>query len=300
MSELIRRWLANPTIVRLLVAAVGFAIIAVVIGLLRRSATRYIRDSSSRYRTRKFLNFAAYVAAAILLLILFSNKLGGLVVTLGVVGAVVAFALQEVIGSVAGWLVILFGRIYKIGDRVQIGSVKGDVIDIGVLRTSIMEIGGWVKADAYSGRILKVSNFYVLKESVANYSGDFPFLWDEITVPVRYGSDYRLARDILQRAADEIVAEHSRRAAETWGKMVNRYLVEAARTEPMVTLAANSNWVEFTLRYVVDYKDRRPTRDRIFTRILDEFAATQGKVQLASTTIELVDPAAGAKPPNRA
>lgn len=296
MTDFISRWLGSPTVARLLIAAIGVALIMIVIDLLRRNVGRYVRDSSSRYRTRKFLGFTAYAAAAILLLILFSDKLGGLVVALGVAGAVVAFALQEVIGSVAGWLVILFGRIYRIGDRVQIGSIKGDVIDIGILRTTIMEIGGWIEADAYSGRIVKVSNFHVLKESVANYSGDFPFLWDEITIPVRYGSDYQLARDILYRTADEVVGEYSREAAETWAKMVDRYLVEAARTDPRVTLVANSNWVEYTLRYVVDYKDRRPTRDRIFTRILEEFAATGERVQFASTTIEMVNPAAGAEP----
>jgi small-conductance mechanosensitive channel len=104
-------------------------------------------------------------------------------VAIGVAGAGIAFALQEVIGSVAGWIAISFGGFYRPGDRVQVGGIKGDVIDIGILRTTLMELGEWVNSDLYSGRIVRVANSFVFKQPVFNYSGDFPFLWDELRLP---------------------------------------------------------------------------------------------------------------------
>ena len=80
---------------------------------------------------------------------------------------------------------ILFGGFYKTGDRVQLGGIKGDVMDIGVLRTTVMEIGQWVDGDLYNGRIVLVANSFVFKEPVFNYSGDFPFLWDGIKIPIQ-------------------------------------------------------------------------------------------------------------------
>jgi small-conductance mechanosensitive channel len=124
---------------------------------------------------------------------IFSASLGKMAVVFGVAGAGIAFALQEVIASLAGWVAISFGNIYNTGDRVQLGGIKGDVIDIGMLRTTMMEIGQWVNADLYNGRIVKIANSFVFKEPVFNYSGDFPFFWDEITVPIKYGCDYRLS-----------------------------------------------------------------------------------------------------------
>jgi hypothetical protein len=80
----------------------------------------------------------------------------------------------------------------------------------------------------------------------------------------------------------------TRSAAEKWAEMVQKYRIEDARVEPMVTLVANDNWMEFTARYVVDYTRRRITKDRIFSCLLDEIGASNGKVQLASGTVELV------------
>lgn len=216
-------------------------------------------------------------------------RLGQFTVIFGVVGAGIAFALQEVIASFAGWVAISLGQFYKPGNRVQLGGITGDVIDISILRTTLMECGDWVKADLYNGRIVRIANSFVFKEPVYNYSADFAFLWDEITVPVRYGSEHRLAREILEKVALEVCGEYISSANQQWHKMTNKYLIEDARIEPMITLATNDNWMEFTVRYVVSYKKRRIKKDQLFTRILDEFENTNGRVKFASATFELVE-----------
>jgi small-conductance mechanosensitive channel len=197
----------------------------------QRYVGREIKDAETSYRARRFVNSLGYVAYILVIVTVFGAELSGLTVALGVAGAGVAFALQEIIASVAGWAAISFGHFYHSGDRIQLGGIMGDVIDIGILRTTIMECGQWVSADLYNGRIVRVANSFVFKEPVFNYSGDFAFLWDEISVPVKYGGDYRLAREILYRVADEVVGDYTARASAEWQRMVKRYMVEDASTE---------------------------------------------------------------------
>lgn len=285
----LKDWLFDPTVGKILAVILGFIVIRVLALVVQRVLLARVENSDTRYRLRKLVNFAATLAAVTLVTIVFSNKLGSLTVAFGVAGAGIAFALQEVIASVAGWVAVSFGNFYSVGDRIQLGGISGDVIDIGVLRTTLMETGQWVKADLYNGRIVRIANSFVFKEPVFNYSGDFPFLWDEITVPVKYGSDYKLAREILQKIADDVVGGLIPEAKKTWHGMVGKYRIEDARIEPMVTLIANDNWIEFTIRYVTDFKRRRSTKDLLFTRVMEEFDATDGKVSLASATFQLVE-----------
>lgn len=288
MQDIFQFWLFSPATNRLLVAILSLFMVWLVVRAIKQSLGLYIKDVDLRYRARKVFNFAGYLIGILILGTLYSDNLGRLTVILGVAGAGIAFALQEVISSLAGWFAISFAGFFKVGDRVQLGGIKGDVIDIGFLRTTIMEIGEWVKGDLYSGRVVRIANSFVFKEPVFNYSGDFPFIWDEIVVPVRYGSDYHLARQILQTVAEQEVGEYTAQAAEAWKEMVKRYLIEDARIEPVVTLVATDNWLEFTVRYVTDYKRRRITKDRLFVRTLDELKKTNARVTLASMTVEIV------------
>lgn len=289
MEDFVKRWLLDPFVGKFVAASIGILIIIVLVRFLKRYLFRYIKDSDNRYRARKFVTFIGYITGIVVIATIFSDKLGGLTVALGVAGAGIAFALQEVIASVAGWLAVSAGNFYKIGDRIQLGGIMGDVIDIGILRTTLMECRQWVNGDQYNGRIVRVANSFVFKEPVFNYSGDFHFLWDEIVVPVKYGSDYKLARDMFKRIAEEVTGEYTSAARDAWKEMVNKYLIEDATVDPMIFLIANDNWMEFTVRYVVDYKKRRITKDLLFTRILEEIDKTDSRVSIASTTLQIVD-----------
>ncbi|MDK3161000.1 mechanosensitive ion channel [Kamptonema cortianum] len=268
---------------------VAALIAVIIIRISSRGLSAAVKDNQVRYRLRKGIVFISYVAVILVAFGAFGTKITGLGVAVGVAGAGIAFALQEVIASFAGWLAIAFGNFYKSGDRVQLGGITGDVIDVGALRTTLMETGGWVKGDLYNGRIVRVANSFVFKEPVYNYSGEFPFLWDEIVVPIRHGSDPRLAKEILLSAAHNVVATTSGSVQEKWEQLRSTYRLEDAELEPTVTLIVNDNWLEFTLRYVVDYKRRRTTKDRLYMDILGGISGSQGMVELASTTIEITN-----------
>lgn len=285
---IIQSWVSNATFIKFFEVSIGVLTVTLVFRALAKILPRQVEDSDLRYRIRKTINFLGYLLSGLVVAGIFSDSFGQLTVIFGTISAGVAFALQEVIRSFAGFLAISVGQFYKTGDRVQLGGIMGDVIDISPLRTTLMECGGWVKADLYNGRIVRVANSFVFKEPVYNYSGDFAFVWDEIIIPVKYGSDYRLAKEIFQQVVDEVVGQYVSSAKLDWNHMTRKYLVEDARIEPLVTLIANDNWLEFTVRYVVNYKKRRLTKDVLFTRILEEIDRTDRRVQFASATFELV------------
>ena len=289
METQIKDILFDPTVGRIASIFLGVLIIWVIIKFIQRSLFSKIRDNDNKYRAKKFSTFVGYFLTIILITIVFSDKLGGFTIALGVAGAGIAFALQEVISSFAGWLTVIFGGFYKSGDRVQLGGIAGDVMDIGVLRTTIMETGQWVNGDLYNGRIVFVANSFVFKEPVYNYSGEFPFLWDEIKIPIQFGSNYDKVNEILLSSGKETLGDLSVQSLNKWHSLQAKYRLEEAQTEPMVSLIANDNWVEFTLRYVVDYKKRRITKTELFRRILKLVDDTKGEVKFASATFQLVE-----------
>ncbi|MEZ5018321.1 MAG: mechanosensitive ion channel [Flavipsychrobacter sp.] len=287
-NDAIREILYNPMIQKGVAVFVGVAIIWGIIKLLQKNLASRIKNNEARYKTRKLTSFIGFLLTALLVTIVFSERLGGLTVAIGVAGAGIAFALQEVIVSVAGWMAIIFGNFYKTGDRVQLGGIKGDVIDIGVLRTTIMETGEWVDGDLYNGRIVLVANSFVFKEPVFNYSGDFGFLWDELKLPVQFSSNFDKARSMLLAIAKEAVGEYTVGANKEWEAMLRKYRIENAKTEPQVSLAIIDGGAVFTLRYVVDFKLRRSIKDKIYSRILEQ-VKTADDIFLPASTIQITD-----------
>ncbi len=288
MSEKFKYWLFYETSGKLLFTLSSVIVLWLLIRFIKISISTRIKDSDNRYRSKKLISFLGYFFTFLIIVVVFNSSMHNLTVALGIAGAGIAFSLQEVIASLAGWLAVVFGGFYKTGDRVQLGGIKGDVIDIGVLRTTVMEIGQWVDGDLYNGRVVRIANSFVFKEPVFNYSGDFHYLWDEIKVSLQYGSNYTKAKEIFLSIADEVCGNTAKEAQHMWDSMLRKYLVENAITEPMVTLVANNSYVEYTIRYIVDYKKRRSTRDKLFSRILEEITKTGQEIQFASASIQTI------------
>ena len=288
MWENIKQWLFDPVVKKILFLLLALLVIWLIVRVIRLKWVPRIKDIVKKYRLNKLSGFVGFVVAVILIIIVFYQKLSGLTLALGLAGAGIAFALQEVIASVAGWMAIMFGGFFKTGDRIQLGGIKGDVIDIGVIRTTLMETGQGVDGDLYNGRIVRVANSFVFKEPVFNYSADFPFLWDEIRIPIQYGSDFKYALELFGQIAEDVAGDLTSQSRQIWKSLVNKFRIENAQTEPMVTLAANDNWIEITIRYVVNYKRRRVTKNALFQKILQTVDTSNGRIKLASGTYHIV------------
>ena len=154
-------------------------------------------DTNIRYKSQKGIEILGYIFIALLTITYFTGKISDLTLAFGLLTAGITITLQELILSVAGSFYIFLVKVYKPGDRIEINGIKGDVIDIDSIYTTMMEIGEWVTSDNYSGRIVKLSNAFVFKGPIYNYSQDFPFVWDEFDLPIRYESDMEMAKSII-------------------------------------------------------------------------------------------------------
>jgi small-conductance mechanosensitive channel len=279
-SNEIYRKLIQSLLVLLAQAAVRHSLLGYVI-------SRIPDESPHLYTVRKVTTSIVTTIAALLIFGIWIQRLGDLSVALGILAAGLAFALQEVIGSVAGWITIVTGRPFTIGDRIETGSIRGDVVDIGVLRTTLMEIGNWLHGDHNTGRIVTVSNAFLFKEPLYNYSAHLHFVWDEIRIPITYESNWKRAIEIMSNAVREHPAyQEMLPKAEKQRRAVRRTLaVKTTPLEPRTYVKLTDNWIELGLVYPVDTDLRRSFLSEISQRLLTEFEAEN--IVIASQTIAI-------------
>jgi len=288
-TEQIQEWInENPLWWNIAKFIILVIIVLIIIKLLRNQLKKNIPNTSIRYKSQKGVEILGYILLVIIAISYFTGTIKDFTLIIGLFTAGIAFTLQELILSIAGSLYIFLVKVYAPGDRIEIHGIKGDVIDVDSIYTTMMEIGEWVSSDNYSGRIVKLSNAFVFKGPIYNYSQDFPFIWDEINLPIRYGSDVDLAKSIIIKIASETLSEFTANSKSQWEEVVNKYYIEDAQVDPTLAIALTDNWIQFNLRYIVDFKKRRITKHTLNDSIRKAIENTDGKVMLASTTIELI------------
>ncbi|MGB6179634.1 MAG: mechanosensitive ion channel domain-containing protein [Rhodococcus sp. (in: high G+C Gram-positive bacteria)] len=216
---------------------------------------------------------------------------------LGLVSAGLAFALQQVITALAAYFVILRGDTFAVGDRITLGGVRGDVVKLGFLKTTIMEMGQppsvassdpavWVNSRQYTGRLVTVSNGVIFSEPVYNYSRDFPYLWEEIVIPISYRDDRQAVEDILLGAAREHAVVGDEAADRSIESMRSRYALSETSLEPSVYVRITDNWLELSVRFLVPHRGVRAIKDRMSRDILRDLDAAG--IAIASATYDIV------------
>ena len=273
------------TATKLLYTAVFFAGLFVLRWVARQVVRVVLRGrehTSARFWARQGVNLATAVFVTLgLVSIWFDNGLHA-AAALGLVTAAAAFALQKAITSLAGYFLILRGDIFTVGDRIVMGGVRGDVIGLGFLRTTILEMGQpagdesdevpvWVDARQYTGRVVTVTNAAVFDEPVFNYSREFTFLWEELRVQITHGSDHKKATQILLAAALEHSKDRAVLGTEALLKMRRRFYVPNADLEPAVFYKLNSSWIDLAVRFIVPTHGIRQIKSAISQQVLEQF-----------------------------
>jgi small-conductance mechanosensitive channel len=257
-----------------LAVVAGAVLLAWVVG---RVVGRRVEDAVTRYHARKAARYGVAVIALVALAVVWRPFAGRIGVVVGLAAAGIAFAMQEVIGAIAGWFNILSGRIFRVGDRIEMGGVRGDVIDITPLRTKILEIGSaqddgsWVRGRQLTGRIVAVSNKATFTDPVFNFSASFDYIWEELAVPVPHDADWRTAERILREEAEHISA--SRGAREAIDALSRRYPLPRTEMEPRVFVRATDDWMELSARFVVPVRSARAVIDDLTRRVHDRLDA---------------------------
>jgi small-conductance mechanosensitive channel len=260
---------------------------------------RRFTNIDRRYLAVKTLNYVVGIGITLALLRIWLGGLAGLAASIGIISAGLAIALHDPLTNLVGWIFLTVRRPFSIGDRIQIGDHAGDVIDLRLFAFSLVEIGNWVDADQSTGRILHIPNGRVFRETLANYTQGFNFIWDEIPVTVTFESDWRRAKDILSEIADRHAALTSDEAAEQIRRAASKYLIRYEHLTPIVWTAVADIGVTLTMRFLVEPRRRRSTEQAIWEDILDAFAASDA-VDFAYPTQRFYDNVVEGKPGARA
>ncbi|MDH3944957.1 MAG: mechanosensitive ion channel family protein, partial [Anaerolineae bacterium] len=169
----------------------------IVYRVIRNTIKSRVEDATRLQSMRVVVRNVLAVVSFVIIALIWLPRGNNLLTALGILGAGLAIASQELIGSLAAGLNIWLGNIYRVGDRIRVGDVVGDVMDISLARTTVMEVGEWVKADQYTGRIVTVANREVWTNPVYNFTQHWGYLWDEITLPITYESDWQRAAELM-------------------------------------------------------------------------------------------------------
>lgn len=265
------------------VMALGYLLMFGFIGIINQR----VKDIKSRHMIRK--NVAYMVSFSLLTIVFFIwiQNINSATIFLGVAGAGLALALQEVILSVAGWLLILIRHPFETGDRIEINGVKGDVIDIRLFQTSLLEIGNWVDADQSTGRIVNIPNSFIFKHQNYNYSRGFEFIWHEIPILLTFESDWEKGREIMMAHAKNLAEGLEDKVNRKIDAMRNRYMIYYGKLTPIVYVNIKDSGVELTLRYLTEAKKRRSSQDQLCRAILEDFAK-EPSVDFAYPTYRIV------------
>ena len=255
------------------------------------------RDSRRAFWVRQGVHLTTAVIVVIAVVSIWFDDPARLTTAIGLVTAGLAFALQRVITALAGYLLILRGRTFNVGDRIVMGGVRGDVIALGFLQTTIMEMGQppvvqnadpamWVRSRQYTGRIVSVSNAMVFDEPVFNYTRDFPYIWEEMSIPISYKDDRQAAERVLLEAATRNTIDITKLARTAVESLKERYAVAESEMGPRVYWRITDNWIEMTIRFLVEDHGVRDVKDRMAREIM--VGLDKVGVGIASGTYEIV------------
>ena len=257
--------------VGLLLAA---GLLARLVGLgLRSALSSWERAQATAALASIFIWLLALGAA----LSVIAGDARALVGSVGLFGLALSWALQTPIESFTGWLLNSFRSYYRVGDRISVGEVFGDVARIDFLTTTVFEAGGQdkrVQAAQSTGALITFPNAEVLRSNIVNFTRDFPFVWDELTVGVANESDLAVAMETLRDTADRVVGDRMEAAADDYARLLERaHLAWDVATRPEVYASPRDSWTDLTIRYMVPAREMRIWSSRLLLAVNEAMAA---------------------------
>ncbi len=272
----------------------GTFLIILIIWIIRKITFRLIqkaidtRDLSDRdleriYFAKRAINYIFATIAILLIGRIWVSGFRNLGTFLGLLSAGVAVALGDLLSSFVGWLFILLRRPYAVGDRIEIDGHLGDVVDIRLFNTYLLECGNWVEADQSTGRILLIPNNFIFKKPIANFTQGFNYIWDEVPVLITFESDWKKARKILEEIAIKIGSPMVEDAKKQLKYVASEHRIIFKTLTPIVYLSVQDSGILLTIRYLTPPRKRRTNQGLIWEAILEAFEK-EGRIDLAYPT----------------
>jgi small-conductance mechanosensitive channel len=263
----------SPSVTESALATAAVILAYVVLArLARRIVGRLVTDVSMRFQANKVIAYGIGLLALLVAVKIWVHEVTGLATYLGLLSAGLAIALQDPVANFAAWIFILLRRPFSIGDRIQIATHVGDVVDIRPFRFVLLEIGNWVHAEQTTGRVVHVPNAWVFKNPVANYDEAFGYIWNELELVVTFESNWRRAKEALLTTVNEHAEKLSPDVSGEIRRAAESLHIKFGKVTPVIWTTVVEIGVRLTVRYLCKPRERRSSASEIWESILEVFA----------------------------
>jgi small-conductance mechanosensitive channel len=248
-------------------------LIVFVVYACSRVIDRYFTELTAEQRrllsVRVVVRFAVQAIGALLILFIIFGAPNQTPTILGLAGAGLTVALKDFIVAFFGWFVLMGRNGIRVGDWVEINGVGGEVVEIGLLRTVLLETGNWTDYGHPTGRRVAFVNSYAVEGHYFNFSTSGQWLWDELQVLVPAGQNPYPIIDSIQKLVLEETHPNSEQAEQEWQRATSHYRVQTISAVPSVNMRPTPGGVEVVIRYVVHAHERYGVRAKLYQAIVD-------------------------------
>ena len=263
-----------PIIRTIIVVVIVFIILDSLIIFIKKQLLKRAKSKKQKSNVEIFARVSKYMIVLILVLFAIFSYTGswtGLGLTVGLLSAALGWALQKPITGIAGWIMVVTKRPFEIGDRVIIGTVKGDVVDINLTHIHLREIGGIVAGEESSGRIIMVPNSTLFEQTIINYTQQDEYMLDQVAVTVTFESNIDKAIKLALESA----------------KAHTKDVIKATKHEPYIRTYFKPSGIFVSVRYYSPVKRIQEFSSIITKEIFDRIRKTRD-VKIAVPHVKII------------
>jgi small-conductance mechanosensitive channel len=214
---------------------------------------------------RSVVGVSCQLIGIVLILVVLIGLPGQIGTMIGLAGAGLTVALKDFIIGFLGWFVLMGKHGVRVGDWVEINGVSGEVVELGIFHTVLLETGNWTDAGHPTGRRVTFTNAFAIEGHYFNFSTTGQWLWDELLVMVPYDRDAQAIAQAIQKEVTAATAESTRQAEAEWQRAARgRKLGFTAQPGISIRPAPGGGGVEIAVRYVTRAADRYALRSRLY------------------------------------
>ncbi|MGM0508011.1 MAG: mechanosensitive ion channel family protein [Fusobacteriota bacterium] len=267
----------------LLSAGVLFFNYMIATGLIKL-INKKVKDAKIRHKSRTWIYYIFIGLSVVIIFLIWFKKDISISTFLGFLSAGIALALHQVLLNIAGWLVIIFQKPFNLGDRIEFSNTRGDVIDINMFFTTLLEVGNWVDGNQSTGRVVHIPNGEVFKSQQFNYTTGFNGMWNESKFIVSLTSDWEKAESIIiETAKQEKEHDLEDRVQTEMEKMGKSYMIKLGKLTPITYIDIEEYGISITLRYMTSVRKQREIKNKIIRKVLTNFLSDP-KIEIAYPT----------------
>jgi small-conductance mechanosensitive channel len=258
-------------------------LVTLLVYLSHRLIDRLFLDMSAENKRidtlRSVVKFAAELLGAIVIVFIVFGMPSQTTTVLGLAGAGLTVASKDVIMAFFGWFLLMGRNGIRVGDWVEINGVGGEVIEIGLLKTVLLETGNWADAGHPTGRRVSFVNSFAIEGHYFNFSTSGQWMWDELLLTIPAEQDPYAVIDGLQKLVAQDTEANAKKAEQEWQSTTTHYHVQAFSAEPAINVRPTGSGVEVRVRYITRAYERHETRKRLYEAVVAQMHGKGAEVK---------------------